>query len=878
MIDLSNIPSPLFNEQVRSARELARRMLLLRWSTGSFLDGVIGNYGVSRPALGFSNEDVFRACAQVLMADYKAIGNSFFQILEILLGPYEDLYYQLSENKSIGSPFLSITPFGDYVEYDPATLVGVFTVGELITATHPKTGTVIEATYKFLDTVNSRLYFTDLYSIPDGFTFSPGVKIIGQQSAAYLYPEKEPFIISVERMPLYAEATVYSPGADILDPNDPGASNQEDVRLVTRSPFLNRVRLTDFLSLSHLQGEMIKISGGCWEILETQARRVKVKIKCLQKRINRLPGNSYIHPNPFLTSGIRRPLSSGDSEIFIDDFFTLGIDTLVYPRKIIIGPEEKKFKTRGGSLIVEASSFNPISRKFVLTSAIPAGRSWSVGTEILWYQANVGILTQPVNPVDDFFIAQCNVEDPVGVWEINPSSLGTPAQKVFVTGTTFQQRQLVTELVAGTTTVLRPDRNFLDIDLTVTDRLQVVSESAFLGTVQISSIAVDGEITLVAAPIFSTSIYTEKTYLLLVNAAGSSKLTLSRVTGQTHGVGLSVVQYYGTNYIQPDIDDHLIDAGWIPGVTPSGKWPGPYVYEPSRDAVINDEQDGAAVAKLDLSGVSDPLNVDARIYLGVTTLFGDFDSNTATVVPDWGPAIVPPAGVIYEVPVTDGSSFPSTTIMDSWRNSPLNNIPGQLKYPLRVVIGSEGGFGRDYVFYWGKKDYGTGILQTKLLISGIQRRHLSGTKVAMFVEKLPVKGPSGVFEDLLLIPNLLKENAVALLDHGTSEEEIIEYDDIEMLSKVPGGEDRAFLVFERGFVPNFPHDPLRANSLDITDIIGVKVARTDKKAVPRNDGYSFPFILGGNAALMRIKQMLEVVRAAGISVELYDEKDHLLVF
>ena len=70
--------------------------------------------------------------------------------------------------------------------------------------------------------------------------------------------------------------------------------------------------------------------------------------------------------------------------------------------------------------------------------------------------------------------------------------------------------------------------------------------------------------------------------------------------------------------------------------------------------------------------------------------------------------------------------------------------------------------------------------------------------------------------------------------------------------------------------------PFRANPLDATDILGVNIYRADKVAAPRSDGFSFSFVLGGNVALIRLKALVEFIKAAGVEVVLYDEDDNII--
>ena len=109
-LDLENITSPLTGEPLRGAVELARRMMLIRWSVGEYLTAVAGNFGVNRPSLGFSDDEFFRACATCLMADHKTIGKSFWQLLEIALGPHTNLVFETELIARVNDPYITLGP------------------------------------------------------------------------------------------------------------------------------------------------------------------------------------------------------------------------------------------------------------------------------------------------------------------------------------------------------------------------------------------------------------------------------------------------------------------------------------------------------------------------------------------------------------------------------------------------------------------------------------------------------------------------------------------------------------------------------------------------------------------------------------------------
>lgn len=878
-LDLTSFPSPITDTQVRSAVELLRRILLLRWSTGKYLDAVTGNYGIKRPYIGLSDDDLFRACAQVLMADYKVIASTFFQLLEILIGPYENTYFTLSSAATTSSGYLLYDVFGDYVEYAAGSYAGgPFTAGERVYQAHPVTGDEVEAIFVYLDTTANRMYFSDFIAL-DGEhkSFWSGVDIVGRSSGAQITSSSIHNVeIGVDRFPLYARATIYSPGTNVLDPNDVGASNQEEVILVSPSPYLKRVRLKNYLTSSHASGEMIYVSGGCWELSYAQARRIAVRILCSAKRNNILPGNSYIHPKAYLESPLRSEVNATDTVLPLDDYWTEGINTLSYARKVIVDPEGKRDGLEGGAYLADVSSFNLGTRSFQLSAPVPAGRKWRRRTTVRWYQALEGQFLAAPLVTDTQIHVRCRAEDPRGVWTLDPGGAGE--QKVFVTGTTFQVRRLKTQLVAGTTQTLYAEKPFAPIDLTLTDRLRVISISGVLGTVTISSIASTGEITLTAPAGFNTSIYTEETYLIVESSLGGEYLTLSEQVGTAHAIGVTMEYYYGTSSTHPTYSDHLIDGGYPPGVTPSGKWSGPNIFDPSRHSPTNDDGDGVVTASFDRTGVTDPTQLDARIYVGSTELAATFDKSTAsTYTPAAvGPPVLPDPGTVYKVPVVDGRYFPTTAIIDLWRQSPLNNTTGSVGYPLRVVVGSEGGYGRTPLYYWGKEQDANSSYAL-LYISGIQRIHSEGVNVASFVEKLPVKGDEGIFE-VGIGANFESEGDV-IINHGSFYEERVDYDSIELIAKGPsGGEDRAAFVFDRGWIPTYSHDPNETNPLDSSDTLGSTIVRSDNLAVPRDDGFSFPLYFGGDSNLIRLRWVVDLVRAAGVEVKFYDENDKEIQF
>lgn len=870
-LNLDTLPSPLFDEPVRSAIQMVKRMMLLRWSAGSFLTGIGGNYGVDRPPLGFSNDDIFRSCLQVLMADYKTIPNAFWQLLEIILGAYEDIYYEVAQDYDPQDEVLHIRKYGDYLSYDPTSKVGFppgFSTGERLRSTHPVTGEIVDGIYLFDDSANNRLYLEVVASTDPNFTFSPGIEIEGVTSGAKLTPNGEVTVIDLIRIPIYTEATVYRPAAFPANPLDVSLSaHKEDAVLCTPSRYLERIRVVNPMSTSFQEGDLVYIPGGCWDFIQTEARRVKVRLLCEDKNRNGLPGNAYVHKNPFQESKLRERASAGDTSLQIEDLQIEDIASLIPPNlHIVIDPEGEHLRVGGGTFLVEATSYNPTTGTFTLSAPLPAERFWPRGAVLRWVQAETGevLVGSPIG--QDYLDARCRVSNPYGPWIIDEG--GANEEIVFVKGTTYQKRNLVGNLRVGDNS-LWLDQSFSPEASQNQRCILSDSNTGLIGDV-IVDVDQGREIDLLVPSAIATDIDNYETVLELCEASNFQvRLSLASPMSKTHLATETMRRFYGvtTSPAPPPVwGSRLPSAGWPPAVSPTGQWPGPNVFEPSEFGAINQQGSGLVHLRLDRSGVTNPaLFYDPRIYLAVTELTADFDPSAAITISllGFGP-ISSQDAPIYIIEVEDGSLFPSLADIGNWWNSPNNP---DSPYPLKVIVGSEGGFGRRSLYYWGKEPPVAGK-HTRLYVSGLQRIHLAGTKVSVYVEDLPVELITGTWGG---DPGLKSEDGKVILDFGSSRSEVVDY-----AEAVPLTLTRGFLRFERGYVPVHSHDPNKVSSLD-GSVIGVDLVRSDKTTIPRKDGYSFPFYLGGNAALMRLRYLLDQVRAAGVTVEFYDANDSLLV-
>lgn len=742
-VDVNNLPPIEVSTKIRSAVQLARRMLLLRWSRGPYLSAIGGNNGIARPPLGFGDDDFYRAVIQLVAADYKSIGNAFWQLIEIVLGPYQTLQAQTTKAAKAGQ---------EYVE-------------------------------------------------------------VREQDA--------------DRLPLYGPIVI-----------DPLGSLEQETKVSTVDRFRLRIRFRDPLENDLPEGTVLEMKGGCWEFIETKARRVVVKILCEQAELSSLRGKSYIHHTPFATSLLRSQAQEGDVLLKLDDSVLDGVSVLPYPRTIYLNREQEGDRN---FLAVEATSFNSLTREFSLSSGLPVGTRHSRNTKISWYQALSGQILEPASVLDTQVIARLRVEHPVGLYYVGGTF-------ILIKSSTYQKRKLFSQVSPLTEQIIL-DRT-LETPLVSGYTTLVFSDTTgILGSANVQS--VQGQVVTLSSPAgFSTDILNKDVTVELVRGLDFGvSLEVHPLTSAYAG-GESFQEWWGKS-TQPDSSDFLSPAGWPPSVTPSGNWPGCYLFDVFHRILSNNRGEGLAMMEVDRSEPN-----DQRIYLARTKITSRFDPSTASLSPLGTQVVGGETFTPRVLKVADTSLFPSTAVVTAWRASLQNPRIG---FPEQVVIASEGGFGRDEVYLWGKNDD-----KRELYISGLQRIHLEGVEVCTLNYELPV---SSVVGTLGGSPSFDLQNGEIILDAFTQREEEIDYETLQIRTPT-----QALLTFERGFQPQYSHDAFKASDLDAS-VIGVSIVKADRYGATRQDGYSFPLTLGGGAFLQRLLFLLNLVRAAGVQVSFVDAQD-----
>ena len=86
--------------------------LSLDWATGKYLNVISGNYGLHRPAIGFTDAK-WRAATKIIALQYKQIANKFRDILELMLGPQVTITSNLLVDSPAGSRKLQMVSVED---------------------------------------------------------------------------------------------------------------------------------------------------------------------------------------------------------------------------------------------------------------------------------------------------------------------------------------------------------------------------------------------------------------------------------------------------------------------------------------------------------------------------------------------------------------------------------------------------------------------------------------------------------------------------------------------------------------------------------------------------------------------------------------------
>jgi hypothetical protein len=845
---------------IRSAIQMVRRMMLLRWSVGNYLTAIAGNYGVIRPPLGFFDDDFFRACAQALMADYKTIPSAFWQLLEITLGPYNNLVFDLEIDREAGDGYIVCNANIEYSNYTNWNATP-FQHDELLT-----NGSGVEARFRYLDQQDGKIH----YNIRRGGEFQTGDTLTGTVSggtvdltSGVLRQVSDLERPVFDRMPLY--------GAGVLDPGGP---NEEDVLLVTTDHYLRRIRLRDPLQNDQTETTVLFMQGGCWKLIETQARRVFIKILCDQITRTGLPGNAYLHLQPWKEARLREEAPGGTSDLKLDESVTMAVPNTP---QILIDPEERDTTV----LLTPASGYNASTLTFTLGSPLPATKRLKKGTTIRWVQRDevLGGLGYASVINNTWLDCPCRLEDVVGVWVLDEG--GPSEELVFVKGTTWQRRRLTTDITPSSFLfgIDAPLFGIPEGTFSPNLHFRVYDTSGFLGRVEVSSVTwyvptgnteyFVPQLGLALAPTFATDIANSMTWVELIDDPnGMVRLDLARPLTQTHGAGTTLKKVYGTNPASVSYANHLPEAGYPPPVTPEGKFPGPYLYDNSSRGPADVREDSVSSIYA-LASVSNSDPNDARIYMANQVLVDNVDPATAPKTLGVQTVTIPGPVTLYFQPldllVDDASFFPTTAQVNNWKSHPDNPHPG---YPPRVVVSAEGTFGRPELYYWGK---GTGGDSNVIYVSGLARSHIAGSRVATYHEELPLTALAGV---LASSAGFADESGKALLDFSFGTQETIDYDGVKLTTPTTG-----YFEFERGFIPDNSHDPFKVSNIDPSVVLGIAVVNTSTElsdSLPRRDGFSFSALLNGNALLMRLAWLIEQVRAAGVHVTFYDEKDRVM--
>ena len=609
---------------------------------------------------------------------------------------------------------------------------------------------------------------------------------------------------------------------------------------------------------------MIAIHPLCnWTIFETDNYKVFIKLDCPDIRKSPFPGTSYLHPDGLKLMGLRERATAGDTELYVDNYETEVLGSLVYPRKLLIDPDGEQ----GVPFMVEALNFNAPTRSFTLSSPLPSNAgvshvaTWRKGTGIGIWLAEEGILTGGSIIGDLEIEARLREERPHGIWIIDPG--GVNEERVLVIGTSYRRRGLSFEI--------DPLATRIRVDLPLgrseaTGYVSVVDETGTLGTVVLSGISLtDGrDLNLGGVAGFSSALGLREAHVELVEGMTlGSKLKIGNPLKKVHLAGEVIRRDIGSGVVQPEYGDIGL-AGW-PNYPADGRFPGGYLHTVDERCISNEQGTGLVLMTLDRTDVN-----DMRSYLCGSRLTKRFDSSFATLYKTVG------SDRVVEMEVESSNGWPTEVQVDAWRFDVVKNPGGK---PPRIALANEGRFGREPFYYWGYKN------ERVIYVSGVQRVHQAGVGIGMYQDEIAIKMEVGTLGGS---PGIEDEEGSVLVDFGTDLVGVIFYDGITVL-----GVDRGLLKVERGYVVEYEgglgvvepiglgyenkgeigHNRDRRSHLERTTEVGVKLVRSEGVVETDKAGYSFPFYLGGNILLMRIKYLLGLVRSAGVEVILVDEKD-----
>ena len=721
-LDITTVPNPLFKDETLSAIRGTRRMMLLRWSVEEYLSAVAGNYGLRRPPLGFSLDDFFRACAQVLMADTKGVSNTFWQLLEIAFGPSENLVFDLESNAEIGDGYVVLAREMEYAGY--SATAGAFVADEIITG-----GTSnATARFRYLDTTTGKKRIFFKHRVGD---FISGETVTGGGGATVVLDSTTARQVSDATIPVTHRLPLFNAKVKI----NPGLGGEEIVSFGGVDKFLRRGRLKVPLTKAHNAKSVVLIEGGQWDLFSTKARRISVRLISATGLVSRLPGNSYLHQQAWHTSIVRQKADAGDPAIYLDESYVDGFPSGAFTLEI------DPFEKQGDTQYVTVNSLNATTLQLNLAPVLAS--TVRRGTEVRWASAEKsGNLLVDASASDTEVKAYARYKDVKGTWILD--SGGVP-EKVFVTKTTYQRRRLVAPIDVGNLHIIvdKPFSTEKGLDLTGKYLRVYDLATGHKGTLQVSTV-LDSTgnssqyVTVAVASAFAT-VESALTYVELVDtSAGQVTLTLSRGLLGAHPIGTTFQRYYGLagSTLDATYADHVPVANWPTSMSASpsaldGRWTGPNCFDPSQKQSINiKESSASSIEAIGRIANADP--TDARSYLVNTTLAERF--NPFVLAPSPGSVVINSVTYLFQaIRVPDASVFPTVSQVNTFRTSSNNN---NNPFPTRVVIGGEGLSGGSEVYLWGREEK-TGIEPRfqRVLVSGLKRVHLAGTNLQTYQSK-----------------------------------------------------------------------------------------------------------------------------------------------